>query len=94
MSITTQVSKAAFKSVKDTSHLQEARVLEAIRACGRDGATCDEVERILDGRHQTISARVHDLMVKGNIFPLSTFEGTPVKRKTRAGRKAIVWVAG
>jgi predicted transcriptional regulator len=50
------------------------------------GMTCDEVELLMDGRHQTISARVNELRDKGWI------KDSGRKRKTRSGRQAIVWI--
>jgi predicted transcriptional regulator len=49
------------------------------------GLTSDQVEQILGGRHQTISARVNELRERGWI----TDSG--LRRPTRSGRKAIVW---
>ena len=51
------------------------------------GATCDECEVALDMRHQTASARVRELYLRGVI----TDSG--LRRKTRSGRNAVVWVA-
>jgi len=52
-----------------------------------NGMTCDEVEMLMDGRHQTISARVNELRDKGWI------KDSGRTRRTRSGRKAIVWIA-
>ena len=50
------------------------------------GLTADELQTILNGTHQTISARVTQLRDSGWI------EDGGGQRKTRSGRKAIVWV--
>jgi len=50
-----------------------------------DGLTCDEVEVALQGRHQTISARVRELVLKGLIYDSQT------RRQTRSGRRARVY---
>jgi hypothetical protein len=63
------------------------RVLGAIRDLGEHGATCDDVEVVLDMTHQTASARVHELAWAGFI------QDSGRQRKTRSGRAAIVWVA-
>lgn len=52
-----------------------------------DGLTCDEVEILLGLRHQTASARVHELMRCGSIVEQGR------KRRTRSGRNAVVWVS-
>lgn len=55
-------------------------------ATTKGGLTCDEVESLMNGKHQTISARVNELRDKGWI------KDSGVRRPTRSGRKAIVWV--
>jgi hypothetical protein len=52
---------------------------------GAYGATCDEVEIALQLRHQTASCFIRFLTKDGFL------EGTIERRKTRAGRFAIVW---
>lgn len=79
-------SEAAALSVEPKA-LTLARVLAAIRACGAEGATCDEVEASLDMRHQSASARVNELGKHGAIAD------SGMRRLTRSGRKATVWVA-
>lgn len=49
------------------------------------GLTCDQVEVKLNRSHQSISARVNDLMSKGWIMD------SGLRRLTRSGRKATVW---
>jgi predicted transcriptional regulator len=77
-------SVAAAESVAAHTPRLRGMVLEVIRAAG--GLTCDEVEERLDLKHQTVSARVHELMKLGQIV-----DGG--RRKTRSGRAATVWVA-
>lgn len=60
------------------------------------GATTDEVEVSLDGRHQTISPRVKELRDLGLlreyvIDGLKPGESAILKRRTRSGRAAIVY---
>jgi hypothetical protein len=79
-------SKAAAESIeKDTNRLRKL-VFEEIRDAGSCGLTCDEVEARLDLRHQTASARVRELALAGQIID------SELKRKTRSGRAAVVWV--
>ena len=52
---------------------------------GGVGLTVDQLEQVMNGKHQTISVRVNELRNKGWL----TASG--IKRKTRSGRPAIVW---
>lgn len=80
---TTTSRAAAVSMVRDASRLGRL-VLQFIAEC--DGLTCDEIERAAGLSHQTASARVRELVLKG----LVTDSGH--KRNTCTGRKAIVWV--
>jgi predicted transcriptional regulator len=76
-------SVAAAESLAGSADALRARVLRHIREMG--GATCDEVEKVLDMRHQTASARIWELRKAGFIH-----DGGRT-RKTRSGRSAVVW---
>lgn len=78
-------SEAAAESMVE--HVADARrrVLEAI-ASSPDGLTDDELEVVLDGRHETVSARRSELSKLGRVVKSGK------KRKTRRGRSANVWV--
>ena len=80
-------SADALSSVAES--VDKLRSIVLVMICERDaeGATCDEVEVALSMRHQTASARVNELMEAGKI------SDSGVRRRTRSGRKAIVWVA-
>jgi hypothetical protein len=67
------------------------RILEYIRSC-EEGATCDEIEKALHFSHQSVSARIYEAEASKKIFPM-TSDGETVKRATRSGKPAIVWVA-
>lgn len=82
----------------DTSHLMAVQVLpksgtkrrdvwDTIHRQGDHGATDDEVEKMLEGLHQTVSATRNSLMHDGWVFDSGQ------RRPTRSGRAAIVWVA-
>jgi len=75
--------EAAESIAKDTQRLRRL-VYEEIRESG--GLSCDEIEERLGMKHQTCSARVHDLHALGRI------RDSGMRRKTRSGRNAIVWV--
>ena len=84
-----ETSNAAAASL-DPDHLGKLarRVYDEISyaaAEGSAGLTCDQVEQLLSGSHQTISARVNELRDKGYIVD------SGVRRPTRSGRKAAVW---
>lgn len=78
-------SHAAAKSIVASADTLRARVLFAISKL--HGATCDEVEEATGMRHQTCSARVRELFLKGMI------RDSEARRKTRSGRTAVVWLA-
>lgn len=80
-------SRAAAESVEESLENLRTLVLKRIRRSGKRGMTCDEVEVQLDLRHQTASARVRELFVKGQIIDSGE------RRTTRSGRAAVVWVA-
>ena len=76
-------SIAAAESIAELTPQLRARVFEEIRL--REGATCDELEISLDLKHQTASARVHELMKEGKIVDSGE------RRPTSSGAMAIVW---
>lgn len=78
------VSRAAGDSI-DRARLRGI-VLEAIRKGGAHGRTCDEIEVLELLTHQTCSARVHELA------GLKQITDSGMRRPTRSGRKAVVWV--
>jgi hypothetical protein len=63
-------------------------VFAAILQAGDNGATCDEIELLLNQPHQTVSARIYDLVREGRIH------NTGHSRITRAGAAAIVYAIG
>jgi hypothetical protein len=72
-------------------------VLDVALSAGTRGVTCDEVEAVLNMPHQTISARINELMKAHK--PRGEEEERPqmlfdsgARRKTRHGQQAIVWV--
>ena len=64
------------------------QVLLYIVSRGEAGATTDELEACLEGRHQTISPRVNELAAVYRLI-----ERSSLKRPTRSGRHAFVYVA-
>jgi hypothetical protein len=72
------------------------KVLNYIRSCGNEGATCEQIELTLKMSHQTVSARCRELRIHpqhGNQIKVLVVDGKPVKRPTISGRSAQVYVA-
>lgn len=79
-------SIAAAARVLPAAHTAARRVLDFIRSQEWVGATDDEVEIVLKMQHQTASARRRGLVLTGWVVD------SGVKRKTRSGSLAIVWI--
>ena len=78
-------SRQAAESIEGSVDTMRARVLAFIRSSGLDGATDDEMEAEMGMRHQTVSARRRELVLKGLVRDSGS------RRETRSGRKATVW---
>ena len=81
-------SEDAAMSVSLEAPVIRAKCLALIERSGTVGVTCDELEVMLRMRHQTISARVRELVLMEEIYD------TGARRKTRSGRGARVYRAG
>ena len=79
-------SKEAAASFEDGAETLREQVFEAIAARGSLGYTCDELEELFDGSHQTISPRVWELHKTGRIVRSCQ------QRLTRSKRLADVMV--
>lgn len=84
MSIDT--SLVAARSVAPSAGQMRSRVLVEIRERGVAGATCDEVEQVLQMQHQTASARIRELVLEGRLVD------SGYRRPTRSGHPAVIWV--
>jgi hypothetical protein len=82
-----QTSTKALASVKPHLPRIRARILEYIASREDSGATCDGCERRLRYSHQTTSSAIHWQREHGKI------KDSGLRRPTRSGRDAIVWVA-
>lgn len=78
-------SVAARDSMGGIKNNLRKKIYEFIEA--KSGATCDEVENLLDLRHQTASCLIRFLTQDGFL------RDSGERRLTRSGRKAIVWVS-
>lgn len=85
-------SKAAAEQKQDTAPSDEERVYHLIRSTSSPkwllplGITDDAIEAALNMRHQNASARRRALVLKGLV------KDSGLRRKTRSGRLAAVWV--
>jgi len=61
------------------------RIMGFLKNRGKEGATCDETEVLLDMRHQTCSARFTELKADDEIAKIGL-------RPTRSGNQAGVYV--
>ena len=84
--MTRDTSRAAAESVEQATPILRERVFVHISAAGVRGITCDEAEEELGLRHQTCGPRIRELCLAGRI------EDSTLRRKTRSGRGAIVWI--
>lgn len=68
-------------------------VLNVVFTTGTEGATCDEVEVVLDMPHQTASARINELKEDDTETgrPQMLFDSGK-RRRTRHGQLATVWI--
>lgn len=76
-------SASAATSVQPHLNRIQSDIVDCIRASGAAGMTCDAVEEALDLRHQTASARMKELVDRGDLVKAGT-------RATRSGRQASV----
>ena len=77
-----QTSRAAYESVGRGCNSLHDRLLESLVD---ENYTCDELEVLLDAKHQSISARIRQGVLDGDI------EDSGERRPTRSNRQAIVW---
>lgn len=85
-----ETSLAAADSVAESAETVRGRIHALIKQTGLHGMTCDEVEVALDGRHQTVSARIRELVLAGRI---KLRGGVVPKRLTRSGREANIYIS-
>jgi len=78
-----QTSRDAYESCNRADDTLYDKVLNCIFYNG--SMTCDEVEVMLEGRHQSVSSRIRKGVQDGYLI------NSGAKRKTRTGRNAIVW---
>lgn len=82
----TDTSIAAALSKASSAQIDRERVYEFVAARGVFGATCDEAEVALGMTHQSCSPRFNELAK-------TDLEVSELRRPTRSGRKARVYIA-
>ena len=87
MKATKQLSLDAKRSMEHVIPSLRERLLQVIKAAGETGLTTDEAEMISTRPHQTVSPRINELARLGVI------KDSGIRRTTRSGRKAVVYVA-
>lgn len=90
---TRATSEQAAISVEGGRTAQRQYVYEEIVAAGDDGCTDDELQIILDLVGHSECPRRLELVALGKIEQKRDERGNAVKRLTRTGRKAVVWIA-
>lgn len=80
-------SEAAAHQIKSSALTQRQRVHQYIKEQGDLGATDNEIQIALDMISNTEQPRRRELVLKGQIMDSGH------RRKTKAGRMAVVWVA-
>ena len=89
----TETSRAAATAIKPRANAIARQILNCIQSMP-GGLTCDQVEAILDLKHQTCSARFRDLSSCEPPFIIKCQmpDGSYLKRPTRSGSNAFVWI--
>lgn len=82
MSESRKTSNEAFESFLPYRETVQAQIMGLLRS---RNLTDDEMEAILEMRHQTVSSVRRSLVKAGKV------EATGDKRETRSGRRAQVW---
>lgn len=90
---TRDTSTAAAVSIAAGKAAQRALVYLTIERTAREGRTDDDVQAELDLDGSSERPRRWELWKLGLITILRDDAGAPVKRETRTGRRAVVWIA-
>ncbi len=84
-----QTSRDAYESVNRGKIPIRQQILDKFYLIENDKDiyywTCDELEYMLGGKHQTVSASIRSLVKEG------VLQDSGFKRQTRSGRRAICW---
>lgn len=89
----TETSREAAESMREHVPRQRRAALDAWRAAGAAGLTIDAMEAATGISHQAAGPRKRELEDAGLIVQARDEKGDAVRRPTRSGRPAWVWVA-
>ena len=81
-------SREAAERIEPVAGTMRAKVLDVIRGRGAEGATDDEIQRVLDLSQNSARPRRRELELGGLV------RDSGRTRPTRSGRQAAVWVEG
>jgi len=85
-------SEEAAQSIEPHARWMQRLILEILRDA-TEGMTDDRLEEVTNQRHQTISARRRECVLKGWVEQKADPRtGGKARRQTRSGRTAAVWV--
>lgn len=90
---TRETSAAAADSIRDSAASLREQYFSAVQAAGAAGLTDDEAQIALNMNGSTQRPRRQELQIAGRIKVALNHCGGAVKRPTRSGRQAVVWVA-
>ena len=90
---TWDTSEAAAAAIADAKDTQRAAVYEAIIASGADGHSDDEIQLLLSLDGSSERPRRWELWKRSHIRIRRDANGHAVRRRTRTGRQAVVWIA-
>lgn len=82
----TDTSREARRSVEPYLATMFSQILDVLQERGAAGMTCEEIEQRFGWKHQSASARLHDIRLDHNV------RDSGLRRPTTSGRNAIVWV--
>lgn len=84
-SVNTKTSREAAETIKPRLYTIRKKVFNHILERKEKGATCEEIERTLHLRHQTVSPAVRGLELLGAVFRAGD------TRKNDSGRQAMIY---
>lgn len=79
-------SHDAAESIESKAQALRSKIYKIIKEQQPPGVTCWEIERHMGLRHQTASARIRELVLKGKL------RDSGFRRKTDTRRDAVVWI--
>jgi len=88
LSVYRDTSREAWESFLPVSAELDRAIMGALDAAKHGGLTCEEIEKLLDRKHQAVAGNLSHLVNKHGLV-----KATKMRGLTSSGRKAIKWVA-